>query len=136
MNLLSFIGCEKMEIHDKSIKSIERLLKSNPKNMGFIIFSGKTKYEYVQYALEEYGFLLDWPILENNDNKNYEEAKAVELKLIEKGFTKLNLSNVTRNDVENLKFREFVIELFENLKFSNKFRLKLQNAMHFARLVK
>jgi hypothetical protein len=111
MNLLSFIGCKKIDIYDKSIKIIERLLKSNLKNREFIIFSGKTKYEYVQYTLEEYGFLLYWPILENNDNKNYKEAEAVTLKLIEKGFKKLNLSNITRNDVENLKLREFAMDV-------------------------
>jgi hypothetical protein len=105
------MGCKKIEVYDKSIKSIERLLKSNPKNMGFIIFSGKMEYEYVQYGLEEYGFLLYWPILENNDHKNYKEAEVVELRLIENGFTKLNLSNVTRNDVENLKLREFAINV-------------------------
>jgi hypothetical protein len=58
MNLLSFIGCKKIEVYDKSIKSIEKLLRSNPKNKGFIISSVKTEYEYVQYALEEYGFLF------------------------------------------------------------------------------
>ena len=62
------------------LESITTLLETDPNDKGFIIFMGKTDNMYVQYAREDFGLLLDWPIFNNRKERNFDVAsKAIEV---------------------------------------------------------
>lgn len=90
------------------VPKIKQLLSAKPNDNSFIIFIGRSDFEYVQFSLENYGLLLFWPVLINNLNKNIDEANKVSIELIKKGYTKLDFETNNREEIEKLRYKEFV----------------------------
>ena len=74
-------------MENQCIVAINNLLNADPEDKGFIIFSADSDYKYVQYAREDFGLSLDWPIFSDRKERNNEIAnKAVEI-LLKHGFS-------------------------------------------------
>ena len=86
------------------------LSKGKPGPLGaFVIFGGKSDYDYVQYALHENGLLLNWPTVQKG---GAERLPAFESCLVQKGFQKIQPDSTIpeAEQVEKLSIRQFVIQ--------------------------
>ena len=97
------------ETKESSIEAINSLLAANPEDQGFIIFNGKNELDFIQFGLEEYGFMLFWPYIES-DNKGLKELDKVKSFLDEDGYIQIKKDTVSREDVVNLNKYEYLID--------------------------
>jgi hypothetical protein len=68
------------------LQAIEQLLAAPPERMGFVIFRGHADRDYVQYALEVNGLLLNWPAVDEPSQRRLD--MFVE-ELTRRGFVEL-----------------------------------------------
>jgi hypothetical protein len=74
----------------------------------FVIFGGKSDYDYVQYALHENGLLLNWPTIQKG---GAERLPVFVSCLAQKGFQKMEPDSTIpeAEQVEKLSIRQFII---------------------------
>ncbi len=94
-----------MKLPTESYDAVKTLLKADPADKGFIIFSGKDEMEYVQFMIEENGLLMNWPIFSPK-----REAEPVCRELVRKDFNRRNVSLIDREAVLTLKYKEFMLD--------------------------
>jgi len=85
------------------------LSKGKPGSLGaFVIFGGKSDYDYVQYALGEKGLLLNWPTIQKG---GAERLPAFVSCLVQKGFREIERNSTIpeTEQVEKLSIRQFII---------------------------
>jgi hypothetical protein len=85
------------------------LSKGKPGPFGaFVIFGGKSDYDYVQYALGEKGLLLNWPTVQKG---GAERLPAFVSCLVQKGFQEIRPDSTIpeAKQVEKLSIRQFMI---------------------------
>ena len=87
--------------------SLSALLSADYRNLGFVVFEGRTEGEYVQYGLEREGLLLVWPIIEHLDGHTLESITIVEGILTEHGYSEVQVDVVTRQVVLDLEPYEY-----------------------------
>jgi len=75
------------------LDAISTLLKTDPKDKGFVVFVGKADYMYVQYTRDYFGLLFNWPIFLDKSERTPELAnKAIKV---------LNKYGITANEENN-----------------------------------
>ena len=74
----------------------------------FVIFGGKSDYDYVQYALNDKGLLLNWPTMQKG---GAERLPAFVSCLVQKGFQEIqpDATIPEAEQVEKLSIRQFII---------------------------
>jgi len=85
------------------------LSKGKPGPLGaFVIFGGKSDYDYVQYALHEKGLLLNWPTVQKG---GAERLPVFVSCLVQKGFQEIQLDSTIpeAEQVKKLSIRQFII---------------------------
>ncbi|MCX6553410.1 MAG: hypothetical protein NTZ12_00120 [Candidatus Aminicenantes bacterium] len=85
------------------------LSKGKPGPLGaFVIFGGKSDYDYVQYALHEKGLLLNWPTVQKGGAERLPDFVSC---LVQKGFQEIRPDSTIpeAEQVEKLSIRQFII---------------------------
>ncbi|ULQ60733.1 hypothetical protein K7I13_05535 [Brucepastera parasyntrophica] len=108
--LLVIIGCSSSGNIPIS-KSLEKLLRADYNDNGFVIFEDPETEDYVQYALEEKGLLLVWPYF--SDYPGHQTADIDKVKDILNKFSfseDLDNKPVDRNYIVNMNSGEYIYD--------------------------
>ena len=99
-----------MKMSQEAYNAVKELLKADPADRGFIVFSGKHEMEYVQFMIEENGLLMNWPILKKVPKRSAKVAELACRELIRKDYNRRNVSEIDRTAVLALKEKEFMLD--------------------------